>query len=199
MPTPLSATTRLRLAYQLKGEPHELRCYVKLGAPLGGVQQLTTRSSTTLAWTLAGQGLWDAVRNVLSTGVIDANVVFLESFDGTFWNILDTLLPTGAAAGGSTFFAASQLTFVLRDTGHHKMRFQVMEHGQGYAGHSIDGTGLGTPISILASDFTSTPTDSNPPYIWQVSRANLYLASTVPIAGVTLDSNDKLRRRRELA
>lgn len=198
MATPLSATHRMTIAYQVKSRTHKLRMYVKLGAPIAGVQQFIQRDGVTLTpFPTAAQEVWDIIRSLLEAATPAASAL-LEVASGPLpiWLPVDTATLTGVGTHSGAANIASQATWVVRDSAFNKVKVLVMEHCEGYLGHSNTGLGVSTPLdSVTTNLFTSgAPADSS--YFWQVGRSNLYLLTTGTVAGLTLDLNDKLKRDR---
>lgn len=197
MSTPLTATDRVVLTYQVLGLQHRLVSYCSQGAPISGEPSLITRDgSSTIVWNLLAQFQWEVLRSLLDPSTPPASAQ-LETRSGIIWNPVSgqSLLHNGAAGGSSE---ASQLTVVLNDTAFKKIRVIAMEPSLGYAGHSPSGIGVSGPIDAFVLAYT-TMTDPDCPFEWVKSRGDRYILSSGACRGATLDTNDKLRRARGLA
>lgn len=197
MATPLSAIHRLTLNYNVAGFSHVLRAYCARGADVSGVPQLLARDAVSLVSVpSAAQGLWDLIREVHPSGTLAATG-FFEARSGLVWNPIIGLTPTGAGTGGAATLA-QQETITVRDANFNKIKVVIMESDQGYIGHSASGLGINSEVDDQITRLNGTDTDANAPFNWMKSRGNAYISATSPIAGVTMDLNDKLKRRRGL-
>jgi hypothetical protein len=123
----------------------------------------------------------------------------LQTRSGTIWNPIAFATLSGGGAGNASTKAASQATFVLRDSAFKKIRAMVLEHTEGYVFHSLDGTGGSSATQFWAGGYTGVDTNSNAMYRWVKSRGDRFILGTGMAAGLTFDLNDKLKRARGLA
>lgn len=191
MSTPLTASARIHIPYIAQGRAHSLRHYVRIvtdGAhPLIGV----IGSDVGLLWSDAAVRAAFLMHLELPAGSSVGTLV-LEKKSGIVWNPVDAIAP-GTLTFSGTAFPATQITAVMRDTTFKQIRVEVLDTAvaapQHYGG--IPSTGL---MDSWLEHFTlagqDDPTD---PYWWVVSRGNNHLQDA-PIAGITVDLNDRIRR-----
>jgi hypothetical protein len=193
---PLIATDRIRMRYIIDGLSHDMRHYVHVQDSAGVDSTLAHRGGGSgVLWTDDVQFLWDVWRSIFHSGTTSADVL-LEHKDGDVWNPIAGYTATGAGSQ-SVYNKAQQTTIVLRDQFFNKLRIVGLESNQGYAGHDVDGSGLTTALSNIVLAYT-TSTDTNAMYNWIRSRSDILVANTGGAVGVTLDSNNKIRRARGL-
>jgi hypothetical protein len=199
MSTPLVSSRRITLTYVVLGLSHKHRHYA-VNADSGGIRQVLHRDGTTvISWTDAAQALWDAIRQVLDN-TVPAATALLEDRSGTLW--LPTASATLSNAGqvSGVVNIASQITTVLRDTTFKKIRSIVLEHDEGYVGHSATGHTISSAVTSMVSALDGTVVSpAETPFNWIVGRSENYILSSGAVAGVTLDSNDRIRRSRGVA
>lgn len=192
----LVAVDRITINYTVQALAHKQRFYVKQGTPIGGAAQLLDRDGSTLIPAEdAAQFAWDTMRDKFHTSVLAADYI-LEHRSGLNWNPVEANVLVGAGTGGNTS-VASQFTLVLRDTAFFKLHNLLLEHSEGYAGHSNTGLGLNTPLDNYVLALT-TDIDPNCQWHWAKSRGDRYILASGAGAGGTLGMNDKIRRARGL-
>lgn len=196
MSTALAATDRLTINYTVLTLAHKITMYCKQGSPIAGVAQVLDRDGVSLiAVASAAQFVWDTMRDKFTTTVLAADYL-LEHRSGIAWNPVEADVLTGIGTGGSAA-VASQFTLVLRDTSFLKIHNLLLEHSEGYAGHSNTGLGLNTPLDNYVLAYIS---DIDPvcQWHWVKSRGDHYILASGAGAGGTLGLNDKIRRARGL-
>lgn len=189
---------RLKFLYATQGENHVVHAYVVRGTDISGAPAVMYRDASNNLWTLAATAFWDFFRQVQGSDVTGATASF-EHFASGVWNPVAFLTLTDGGSIGTLGTLAQQLTAVLRDTNNKKIRLCAMECALPYAGHSNDGSGLGSDVDSFIAGWNGTVVTGDAPYLWQVSVHNDYISTGGSIAGVTFDLNDKLKRRRGLA
>lgn len=199
MSQPLLATNRITLSYTVIGFAHKMHAYCIRGFDTpAGVPQVTFRDGVTgLEWEDAAQGLWNAIRPMLEIPTAAATATFDELIS-LAWVPLAAAALTGAGQSSGSAKVASQATWVVRDTAFKFMRFIILEHTEGYVGHSPTGLTLGPTPANTTNDLNGVETLAGEPFNWQVSRGRRYILASGAIAGLTYDLNDKLKRGRGL-
>jgi len=197
MATPLAVTDRIQIKYIIQGLPHVARFYVIVDGSVGPGELLAKRGGGGgLLWTDAAQYTWEVMKSVLLSSTTSAEAL-AEHLDGVSWNPVDSYTCTGAGLQ-SVVNLAEQVTMVFRDQAFRPVKFVLLETNQGYAGHDVDGSGLSAALHNINLAFT-TDVDPAAPYNWMRGRGGSLLANTGASVGVTLDSNDTLRRARGYA
>lgn len=194
MATPLSATWRIKFQYAVDGLEHVLHAYARIGTITPTLTLRQRDGVTETLWSDCATGMVGAMSNVLPAAVV-WGAQTLEQLSGLVWLPQASAAATAGTAG--TYKPATQITAVLRDTGFHKIRLQVMEGVVAAPSHTpgIPGSGF---LNALLLPFTVGGSTAGDPYFWMVSRANQYLQDN-PVVGTTVDLNDKLRRARGLS
>lgn len=198
MPTPLSATHRIEVQYQISSLPHKHRFYVLDDGTGSTVPGIIQRDASTISWVLAAQATMDVMKNFLVHSTVQSFNALYQVRAGSVWNTLDSYDNFGTWVDAGTFSTASELTFVMKDTMGNKVRANFLEGNAGYVGHSANGTGISAGITAMAGEYGSSFAGTHAPYMYVVGRSNLYLFHTQPIVGATLDLNDKVKRSRHL-
>lgn len=199
MSTPLAATFRIVTEYSINGVTHVIHAYCNVIDPTVTTPVLLARpGGANVDWDQAAQDTWDQQRNLFqdtATGGVSAH---LDERSGTVWNPIAFATLTGGGASSATTKPAQQITYVLRDTGHRKIRYVLLETVQNYVGHTSSGLGLGTAQDNFTKVLNGTTGGDGLPFNWQKSRGDSYFAVTGTVAGLTFDLNDKLKRTRHL-
>jgi len=199
MAQPLLATSKLTFEYVVQGVLHKYDAYMAYNDVLGQHQMVDRDGITTILWTVGAQTLWNAARQFWTAGdVLTPATLKLFKYAAPVWNLIDTAALTGIGSGGGPISLASQVTYVLRDTAFKFVRAIWLECNQGYVGHSPNGSGISGVLTGLSDEYTGVNPTVSAPYRWQKSRGDRFLAATNAVAGLTLDLNDKLKRRRGL-
>lgn len=196
MSEPLVATARITWQLQVTGLQHLIRHYVKLGSVVGSTYNITYRDASEAVWTLGAQRLWEITRQVYYTDV-NPPTATLELLSGLNWNPASSVSLVNAGSK-STQTLGSQLSLIFRDTAFKFMRVILLDVGEGYIGHTTDGTGISTQVTNVRGEFVSSVT-ADSPFNWAVSRGERYLLSGGgACAGGTLGLNNRVRRARGL-
>jgi len=195
METPLVASLRIELGYLVNTITHKIRIYVG-GTPAGDATFLNRNDGNPLqSWHDAADELALLVGNLLPpTGVTQS--ALLQSRAGTLW-IPIASYATSVSGSAGTVVLASQNTFVVRDTAFLKARWEVMETGIALPFHYPSGTTDNARLNAVTASFNGTAGRTSMLSAIMKSRGDNFLLAS-PVAGVTGDFNDKLRRRRGL-
>ena len=194
----LLATARIVFPIETSSNIHKIVAYVRGLTPVGGSWNVNTRTldENDLPWDDAAQGFWDAYSYLLATAVV-APTAQLEEIDNGVWIPLANAALTGGNDSGD-IVQASQLTATFRDTAFKKMKVVFLEGSFVPPFASSIVTAFGGGVTNGLKQWTSSHTVTNPPYTWQVSRGNRYLATSPFVRGVAT-YNRRLRRDRGLA
>lgn len=193
MATPLAATYRIHVPYISGGRPHSLRHYCRL-ATSGTHPLIHVRSGDTgIDWRDAATRLAGNISNSLPSGA-SIGTLLLEQLIGLTWVAVDSASP-GTITFSGTLYPATQATCVLRDTAFKKVRAELLDINYPAPAHwpgVPSGTGTGGLIN-WTTGYTVAAASPDDPYNWMVGRSNSFLQDN-PIAGLTVDLNDRIRR-----
>lgn len=195
MAQPLVATGRLIFPYTQSGVLHKFFAYVKNPTLVGANWQINSRTSDAndLLASDAVNGLALAMESVFAS-TVSIGTAILQTRSGGVWTPVASYTPTAISPVGSSVTAA-QITATFRDSAFHKMKLVLNEQETQPPGHTTTLVGLTAAIGDWLKQYTASHTTANPPYLWQVSRSNLYL-NTSPFVALTMTFNKHLRRIR---
>jgi len=200
MSTPLVATHRIEFQYTVDGNLHKNRRYVGLGASsTPSVPTIQLRAPLTdQALSVVADGFWNAISSDYKASQTTFGDAILQELSGSAWLPYAVYTTAVTPTGTSVYIPAGQVTWTMRDSGFHKVRYIFLESDgpvgrkttlpysglimNAPVGHSLLGTTSGAPVGDI--------------WNWSRGRSNLYMSSL--IAEVS-DLNDKLRRARGIA
>lgn len=199
MAQPLIASGKIELTYKGSGITHKIEAYVRGLVFLSGHWYINDRysDSPTLLWTLAANTLAENVSYLLEAGAALGPALLYQRV-GFIFVPVDTFVITSTNHAAGAVYPATQSTMVLRDSALYKVKVIVMDVNAPAPERIITPTGGPAQYDSFISNYLITAPLSTPPYLWQASRGDRFLAAS-PFLAVTIDLNDKLRRAYSLS
>lgn len=194
MSTVLVASWRITIPYTVTGQNHKVHAYARIATTTPSFGLRHRDLTTVIPWTDAADQFNRYFGDAFLPAAATWGTVLLEQLVGSLWQPQATHSVTGTQTG--TTIPASQVTVVLRDTTFKKIRLVALDTKYQ---PPIRWANLptGTVIDNNLVEWTGAYTDTASPFLWQVGRSNNFLQAD-PIAGISVDLNDKLRRARGL-
>lgn len=198
MSGPTTGIGRITIPYTVSSLVHECRMYVKNPTLAASVWNIDIRPDVggVADWSLAAQGLADAISWILPTGVTAGSAI-LEELSGTGWLPRDTASVTLTNLSG-TGATASQTTLTLRDENFTRPKIVVME------GNTLGPTKVSSPTGGNAAydsfidAFLGSSSVAQRPWFFMVNQHEFFLLDDAFVSA-TITYNRKLRRARGLA
>lgn len=201
MSTALSATGRITVPYTIGGFVHKFRVYVRNPLAVGGSYNINSRTldANDIVWTDALNDLVTCTSWVMPNTVSVGDAT-LEHQAGGVWSPLATATPAFTNHAPGVSIQGWQVTLVMRDLLLHKVKFVMLEGGNGGLFHNSSLAAITAHEAYFGNwvkEFTASKTLTNAPYNWVVGRGDQYL-NTSPLVGFTVCPNRRIRRRRGL-
>lgn len=198
MSGPVTGIGRITIPYTVTALTHECRMYVWNPTLAGSQWNIDIRPDVggVADWTLAAQGLADAISFLLATGVT-AGTASLEELSGTGWLPRDTTTVTLTNLAGSSSLA-TQATLTLRDENFTRPKIVVMEINQAGPFKLTSPAAGGANFDGFIDAFLGTSSVAQRPWFFMVNQHGHFLLDN-SFVSTTVTYNRKLRRARGLA
>lgn len=192
MSTILTASWRISVPYTVTGQNHKVHAYARIATTTPSFALRHRDLSTNLDWEDCADQFVRYFADGFLSSAATFGTVLLEQLSGGLWLPQATHAVSSTQTG--TTVPASQVTCVLRDTAFKKIRLVALD-----TKYQPPLKWANMPTATVIDDnlveWTSDYTDTASPFLWQVGRSNNFLQAD-PVAGISVDLNDKLRRAR---